>query len=344
MKVIPTGATPMSPTTNTVSSTAQLDARARAIAKLNPTPLNANSIAPEDMSAVRSNTVPPQPELGTQQASEAPIEGVDEPTVETPVEPTPEKKDPLSSQYALLARKERAMRQKAQQQEQSLKTREDAIKAREAELATKDQTYQSGYIPKDRLKQATLEVLAENGIALDQVANDFLNQPAINPQVQATINELKAQIQALKSDSEASKAAQVEQQSQSYKAALKQIETDVTHLVKTDPMFETIRATRSVKDVVDLIEATYKAEGRVMSNEEAAQEVEDYLVEEAVKLAKLEKVQKRVRPTSQTTAPVATAPTPKQPQPMKTLTNATSSTRKLSPRERAVAAFEGKLK
>jgi hypothetical protein len=73
--------------------------------------------------------------------------------------------------------------------------------------------------------------------------------------------------------------------------------------------------------------------------------VEDYLVDEAVKLANIGKIKKRL-----STAPAVPAktekqtPTNKQPQTMKTLTNATASTRQLSARERALLAFKGELK
>ena len=83
---------------------------------------------------------------------------------------------------------------------------------------------------------------------------------------------------------------QVESQTSSYNAALKQIERDTQSLVSTDPeTYEMIKSTGSVKDVVELIEATYKEEGRLMTVEEAAQEVEEYLADEAWKLAQTKK-------------------------------------------------------
>lgn len=83
-----------------------------------------------------------------------------------------------------------------------------------------------------------------------------------------------------------------------------------------------------------------------MSVEEAAQEVEDYLADEAWKLAQTKKIKSRYSNSSATNENTGKqSPSPnQQQQPMKTLTNNVSSTRKLSARERALLAFEGKLK
>jgi hypothetical protein len=65
--------------------------------------------------------------------------------------------------------------------------------------------------------------------------------------------------------------------------------------------------------------------------------VEDYLVEEALKVAKISKISKKLQPAAQPAAePI------KQPA-AKTLTNAMGTNRPLSAKERAVLAFEGKL-
>lgn len=327
-------------------------ARERAIAKMAPPPqakavpipVDANNIAVEDLSAIQA------PDSGQD------ITNVEETeTVETAplaeesakVEPPPVKEEqPASSQMAILARKERALRAKAQQQDQAFKAREDALKAREAAVSAKDQEYQSGYISKQRLKQQTIEALAEAGLSYDEITQKQIDAGSIHPQVTHLIDSMKAEIQELKQQNENNKKSQEEAQSVQYKQALSQIKTDVKELVKSDPVaFEAIAQTNSVQDVVDLIEQTFKEENRVMSVEEAAQEVEDYLSEQAYKLSELKKVQKRRQQVSTTKAPMQTqTPVTKQPQPMKTLTNATSSSRQLSARERALLAFKGELK
>ncbi len=302
---------------------------------------NQNSISPEEMSAVKAPTGQPDSIVDkTLQASEV-IE--ETPAVEEkPVDPA------LSRQFAQLARQEKALRAKAQQQEQQFRAREEALKAKEAAISSEPKTDMSNYIEKSRFKSDPLSVLAETGLSYDEIVQQLINQPTIDPRLEATINGLKSEIQALRAQDEARTKSAQEQQTQAYQAAVKQIENDAKALVRKDPAYETIRVTNSVKDVVDLIEQTYQKDGVLLTVEEAAQQVEDYLVEEAFKLTKIDKIKKKLQqvapaqPASEVQTP---SPEPvKQPQTMKTLTNATSSSRQLSAKERAILAFKGQLK
>lgn len=286
------------------------------------------------------------------------LEGVEAPAQSTPAldaappeEPPQKTEDPaLSRQFAQLARQERAMRQKAQQQEQALKAREDALKAREDALGI---DRNDKYIPKDRLKQDPLSVLSEVGLSYDDVVNQVLNQQPQDPRMQAMIQRLESEIAELKSDRDSFRKSSEEQQQAQYQAAVKQIETEAKKLIYTDPAFETVKAMNATADVVELITETYNKDGILLSVEEAAQQVEDYLVEEALKLAKLDKIQKRLKPevaskpaqsqVAQKTQAASSSNQGQTPQ-MKTLTNQNSTSRKMTARERAIAAITGQLK
>lgn len=266
-------------------------------------------------------------------------------TEDTTQEPKPQ--DPtLTKQFAQLARQERALQIKARQQEQQWKAKEDAFRAKEAELLEKSKQYEQGWVPKERIKQDALTALSEAGVSYDDVVQQVLNQQAIDPRMQSLITKQETRIAQLEARLEESAKNQVNQQQQAYQAAVKQITTDVKQLVQTDPNFETIKETGSVKDVVELITKTYDKDGVLLTVEEAAQEVENYLVEEALKVTRIGKIKKRLE-ESNASAKQATQKTQatKQTQPtMKTLTNATSSTRQLSVRERSILAFKGELK
>ncbi len=292
-----------------------------------------NNISPEELSAVK-----PQ--------EKQPIEDTLARTEDTPKEVKPEKDPALQRQFAQLARQERQLRAKAQQQEQQIKAREAALEAKEQAIKATEQKYSEGYISRDQLKQDTLRILADSGVSYDELTQQILNQPSINPQLEATINALKQEINSLKSTIDEGKQQQSQQQQDAYKAAVKQIETDVRQIVTMDPQFETIKATKSISDVVELIEETYKQDGYVMPVEEACQEVENYLVEEAMKLTRLGKIKRQLEQAGQP-KPTETAKPKEQTHQQgqaKTLTNAISSTRKLTNRERAIAAMEGRLK
>lgn len=251
-----------------------------------------------------------------------------------------EAETPLSTQYAVLARKEKALRSKVQE----LRAKEDALKAREeaAKTASQPSIDESKYIPKERLTQDTLAVLEEMGISYDQLTNLILNQPKLDPASQAALSQMKAEIKALRDAQDDARKGVQTQQEEAYKQAVNQIRLEAKQLVSSDPVaYEAIHLTNSVNDVVELIEETFKQDGVLLSVEDAAKEVEDYLAEEAFKLAKLKKIQQKLQPVAP--APKKQDVEKQQPQ-MKTLTNAVGTQRKLSARERALLAFKGELK
>jgi len=340
---------PMSPQgqVQTGQSQSSQDARARAISAFTASqqpeqsPVhNQSQVSPEEMSAIQ-----PSSQRSEEQAPEQHEEQ------QAPQQEEQKAEDPaLSRQFAQLARQERALRARAQQQEQALRAREEAIKAREAQLSNEPKFDQSKYFAKDLLKQDPLLALAEAGVSYDDITNRILNQQPSDPRMEATINALKAEIESLRSGIDETKKTYQDNQTQAYQAAVRQIKADAQHLVSNDPAFETIKATQSTQDVVDLITQTYEKDGILLTVEDAAQQVEDYLIDEALKLAKLSKIQKRLMPqgtsaqASSTSTQQQTPNQTKQPQPMKTLTNATGAPRKLSARERAVLAFKNELK
>lgn len=325
--------------------------KARAVEAFNkastPTPpanhsaqLNQNAISPEDMGAIQAHESRAQEET-------IPLAEVVETLKAEPVEP--KEQDPaLSRQFAQLARQERAIRQQKQQQDQVFKTREAQLQAREQELANK-QPDMSKYIPRDQLKSEILDMVARGEVPYEEITQQMLNPTQRDPRVEANIKRLEDQIKRLESQNEEARKSYADNQNQAYQSAVKQIETDVRALVKSDPNFETIKVTGSAKDVVELITQTYDKDGVLLTVEEAAQQVEDYLTEEALKLTQIGKIKKRMQQNQQlaTGSPVQKSlqqTQSAQQQPMKTLTNAAASSRKLTARERALLAFKGELK
>ncbi len=294
---------------------------------------NPTSVSPEELSAI--------PKTSEQKQQMSDESDAQKDTSEAPAESSPEatkvKEEPLSSQYAQLARKEKAIRAKALE----IKAKEADLAAREAALQPKPEPKASEPSLKDLAAKDPLRALNELGLSYEQITELLLNQ---NPQDQAVRTEmdaLKAEIKALREESQTTRQ---QDQEQAYKNAVAQIRNDVSSLVKSDEMYETIRETGSIDDVVELIEVTFKEEGRVMPIDEAAQLVEEHLLEEALKLTKLKKIQSRLTSLKTEAAP-AQKPVTQQQQPAqaKTLTNSMATNRQLSAKERAILAFEGKL-
>jgi antitoxin component of RelBE/YafQ-DinJ toxin-antitoxin module len=309
---------------NTQSTPSASDARARAIAALQGTvPVqNPSSISPEESGAIR--------QTGTSD------------TVERSSEVTePESKEaPLSPQYAALARKEKAIRAKAIAQEQAFKAREAALAAKEAELTSKSNPSLDNYISKDKLKENALSVLSELGLTYDQLTEQAIAQQSPEWQMFAQMRqEMQEELRKVREEQAESRKTFEQQQAQAYQQALNQIRNETKNLVNSDPSYEAVKATGSVNDVVELIERTFNEEGRLLTVEEAATAVEEYLIEEATKLSRLGKIQKRLQTPQQVSKPQQSAANQ-----MKTLTNGVGAQKPLSARERALLAFKGDLK
>lgn len=313
-----------------------------------PIPVNANAISPEDMSAVQTPSLHNNSTVEEQSDSED-HSAVTHDEIRQASKPTEvqEKSEGLSdSQVAILARKERAFRAKTQQQEQALKAERSQWQSEKARLEQRLQELETGYIPKSQLKQHALEALSRGELSYDEITQEVMNP--IDQRTASMLKRLENQVTDLQTKLDNAAKGARDASDHQYQAALKQIRSDVNSLVKVDSSFEMIKATRSEADVVDLIEATYKEDGYVMTVEEAAAEVENYLTEEASKLARLEKIKKRISPPAPTAVKkvegqTGDTQTPRQTQQtqMKTLTNANSGSRKLSSRERAMLAFKG---
>ena len=234
----------------------------------------------------------------------------------TEAKPAVEVTEPLSPQFAALAKQRRALQQERQ-----------ALEKEKAALASS--ATQADSIPLARLKSEPLSVLLESGVTYDQLTEAILaNQNGITPEIQA----LKAEIKALKEGVDktfSDKDSQAEQQ------VLSEMRREATKLAGEGDDFEMIRGTNSVSKVMDLIERTYRKEGEVLDVREAMQLVEDEILAENLKIAGFKKVQSRLAP------PATVQPQQRQ---MKTLTNRDTASVPLTPKQRALAAFYNQLK
>lgn len=353
MKIVPKDGPAINPV-NRGKVTAAVSARDAAIAKLisgaptqqpQQTPvLNPTSVAPEEMRAISSTSTHSSPEsVGHENISEG--TSVSESASAPSSEATKAPDKMISSEYAVLARKEKALRAKVQAQEAASKAREDALRAREEAIKAKEQEYQTNYIPKDRLAKDTLAVLNESGLDYDKITQLALNSP--KPEELALMNQVRAleeKIAKLEGSYEKTQKTFEERDIQAYENVKAQMHSDAARLVKNNPEFETIDKTDSIADIVDLIEKTYNTDKVLLTVEEAAKEIEDHLIEEALKVYEINKIKSRLSPKKTEEAPKQSVQSQVQPQGIKTLTNQVASTRHLSTRERAILAAKGELK
>jgi hypothetical protein len=230
--------------------------------------------------------------------------------------PVTEATEPLSPQMAALAKQRRALQVK----EREIAEREKALSA---------STTQADVVTKAQLKSDPLSVLLDSGVTYEQLTEAVLARQDDTP-----IRSLEAKIKALEEGLDkklSDRDAQTEQQ------VLAEMQKDATRLAAEGDEFELIRETRSIPVVMELIKQTYHKTGEVLDVTAAMKLVEDELVNDSLKVASYKKVQSQLAP-----API---PQPQQQQrQMRTLTNRDTASIPLSPKQRALAAFNGTLK
>lgn len=255
---------------------------------------------------MRTNATPMANQPGAQQMS---ISSLNDTEVVT------EATEPLSPQLALLAKQRRALQRERQ-----------LINQEKAKLS---QSSGSSVIDAARLKSEPLRVLLENGITYDQ-----LTEAIMANQENSEFNSLKAEMEALKQGIDqkfTEKDAAAERQ------VLAEMRREADQLVASNDDFEMIRVTNNTKNVMKLIERTYRETGEVLAVPEALQLFENELFKDAQKLATLKKMQIQMSQQSQQRQQQRQTG-------MRTLTNRDTASVPLSAKARAIAAFYGTLK
>lgn len=252
------------------------------------------------------------------------------------IEPTEQAEEtrPLSPQFAALARQKRALQVK----EREIAQREEALKS---QVPSEQVDWKSN------LKANPLSVLQEAGVTYDQLTEAILanqNNPNFDPKVIDDLVDKKLN-ERLEKEFGTRDSAQEQQ-------VLVNIRQDVDSLVKDNEQFELIQGEAAQQEVVGLIHRTFKKgwpeqnlpAGTVLSTDQAAQFVEDFLLDQAIRPTTYKKVQSRLTPQQEVQA-AAQIPARPGVQVMRTLTNRISNTQApLDKRARALAAFSGTLK
>lgn len=260
----------------------------------------------------------PQPTLEKQEVTQPEVTGADD----------------AAKKLAEMAKKEKAMRLQTREMsaiKQAMAQREAEMKALQDELEK-----ERGF--KAKLKSSPWDALIEAGFSPEEATTAFLNQPTTE---NIELKQLRAELAAIKAEQEGFKQSSQKMQEASYAQAKKQLETEVTKLVSNGEAFEMIKEMNASQQVVSYIEAMYQESGELIDVETAAQHVEEFLLEEAMKLAKIKKIQSKLAPQE---SPAQQVNTGSQ---LKTLSNQmTSGSKPLTAKERrdrAIAAFKGQI-
>lgn len=255
------------------------------------------------MQDTNETSVDAQAEIAAENtATEAAIEAAAETVEAAPeAEVAPEIKaaeEKFAAKFAALSRKEKALKQREAQITQQMAQIEARLKefeGKDAELST----YKS--LP-DRIKRNPFEVLKEQGVTeqqlLEMLANDGKpTQEMIMSEYEKKVMSKVEELEKKLADKEA------KENEQKYEAALQQFQGQLTDFVNKTEDYELIRANDAVDVVFQVIEEHHKETGNILSNKEACDAVENYLLEEAKKLVDRDKVKKLLQPEAKKAVP-----------------------------------------
>lgn len=327
MKISPVAGTPTIPQPSSTGLAPEKLARIKGIASGNPVVTPAPT--EEDKSKLLEATQKIQMQVNkTPEAVPAPTEPTT-PLVEqenalsdTGVQATEgsEATQPISPQLAALAKQRRA-----------LQVKERELAEKEKALNNPGQTRSE---LEARIKSQPLSVLQELGVTYDQLTQEILGQTSnYNPEVE----KLKAEIEELKKgvDSKFTKAEEAQEAH-----VINYVADKLDSLIAANPGdFELLTSADEGEEVVLRMYKHWKETGKERDIKEVALEVQNELIEEAVRYAKLGLVQKKLTPSE----PAQVTPTNPQPG-IKTLTNKDSARPAMGRRERAILAMRGELK
>lgn len=241
-----------------------------------------------------------------------------------------EETKPLSPQFAALAKQKREIQLELKK-----------LEAEKASLSASKAQDLSGYVSKEEIKANALKVLLEQGVTYDQLTEQILANNQENPDLFA----LKAEIKALKEGLDNQNKSISEKDAATENQVFTHMETEAQKLISQGDEFEAIREGGYLPEVMRLIKTDWQKNQYVWDVADACREVENGLIEEALKWNKIKKVQSRLNPAPQEAQTRTVQPDRPNTKVMRTLTNRDgASSMAMSKRERAIAAMEGRLK
>lgn len=209
----------------------------------------------------------------------------------------------LPPQVSALARKESVFQAKVQ-----------AFEAEKKAWADKNAPPVARALPtKEELLKSPSKLFEQLGLTQEELTAAYLNeQNGIDPTQQA--------IQGLEEKFTKLETKQQEDQAKTTQTIIKQYEAEIAKLVDSDPEYEVTKARKAHGHVLQHILDTFSEDGDILTVEQAAKEVEEAILADAVLTASLKKVQAKLVPPvaaqdpkqRQTLPPPNTTPRPQR--------------------------------
>ena len=202
---------------------------------------------------------------------------------EAPEEPTEPERPDFSRQFAALARKERALRQKEQEMANLAKQREqlEGTSARLADL-------------QKLAKENPAKLLNELGINYDELTQQVINEgnPTEEQQLRLENERLNNRLEKLEKiyDEQRQQAEQAQ-----IKAARTQLVDNIKNFVDDSSTFELVQHHKAYDLVAEVMQEHYNSTKQVLEYGDAAKLVEDHFMAEAERYLGSKKLQERFR-------------------------------------------------
>lgn len=177
----------------------------------------------------------------------------------------------LSAQVTAIARKEQAYRQR----ELALKEREKSVESRLAEAEKYTQL-------KDKFSAKDFSEAEALGLSYEEYTKYVLEKQNGEDPQQARINALEAKLESVEKGLEESSANQYEETVSEYRK-------EISKLVSENPEFSSVKELKREDAVLQLILDAFEADGEELTVNEAAKQIEDYLVDYGKKFTALPK-------------------------------------------------------
>lgn len=215
-----------------------------------------------------------------------------------PAKEEPKKKDPMSSRFAALSRKEKEIQEERKRIESERQAFESERKEYQEKLSSASKA-------QDLLKMAKddpLGFIRETGVSFEKLADAMLNDDG-TLKTQSELSRVKAevqeQIEALKKEREEDKKSaqkqeeerKLREQEQYIVQQVEQYKAHTNKVIQENPeTYELILANNAQDSVWSVIESYFYETGEILEPQAAAEQVEEYLLQQAQKLLTTKKL------------------------------------------------------
>lgn len=264
-----------------------------------------NKVTAQDVLAQVEGAEVPQAEEQIESIEAQVAEGSEtEPKVEEEKEPEQSKEEKLfASKFAALSRKEKAIRERERQLEARMQELEQRLKAKEEPPAQVESEEPIEF----RLKRDPFGTLKNLGLDYETLTKIALNDGKLTPEIQMQLmkEEMERQYGSkFKELEEKLTEKEKREQEEKHNQVVQNFKSEIASFVKenaTDLELLSVEGDEGVQLVYDVIEEHYNESGKIMDKQEAANLVEEYLLEEAKKRVGLSKIKKLLGASEQKT-------------------------------------------